>query len=72
MNIKVLLKFVVASWVVYEIANMSYQMGKGRLLKIMKENDITPTEMLDAVESPAKVSIRERMNVRIIEFIAKL
>lgn len=72
MNIKILLKSVVAIWVLYEIANASYQMGKGRLLKIMKKYDITPTEMLDAVESPAKVSIRERMNVKIIEFIAKL
>lgn len=72
MNIKNLLKSVVAIWVLYEIANASYQMGKGRLLKIMKKYDITPTEMLDAVESPAKVSIRERMNIKIIEFIAKL
>lgn len=72
MNIKNLLKSVVAIWVLYEIANASYQMGKGRLLKIMKKYDITPTEMLDAIESPTKVSIRERMNVKIIEFIAKL
>ena len=75
MNIKILLKTLAAVVGVYELMNLSYQLGKGRILGMMKENDLTANEALDAIKACAtKESLgkRERINLKIIEFMAKL
>lgn len=75
MNIKILLKTLAAVVGVYELMNLSYQLGKGRILGMMKENDLTANEALDAIKAcTTKESLgkRERINLKIIEFMAKL
>lgn len=72
MNIKILLK-ILAAVGVYELMDLSYQLGKGRMLGTMKKHDVTATEMLDAIKSSsAKTSFSIRRNLKIIEFVAKL
>lgn len=73
MNIKILLKTLAAVVGVYELMELSYQLGKGRMLGIMKEYDVNANEMLDAIKACAtKVSFVTRVNLKIIEFMAKL
>lgn len=75
MNIKILLKTLAAVVGVYELMDLSYQLGKGRILGIMKEHDLNANEALDAIKACAtKESFgkRERINLKIIEFMAKL
>lgn len=73
MNIKILLKTLAAVVGVYELMNLSYQLGKGRILGIMKGNDLTANEALDAIKACAtKASFGNRVNLKMIEFMAKL
>ena len=53
MNIKILLKTLATVVGVYELMNLSYQLGKGRILGIMKENDLNANEALDAIKACA-------------------
>lgn len=73
MNIKILLKTLAAVVGVYELMNLSYQLGKGRILGMMKENDLTANEALDAIKAcTTKESFGNRVNLKMIEFMAKL
>ena len=73
MNIKILFKTLAAVVGVYELMDLSYQLGKGRILGIMKEHDLNANEALDAIKACAtKVSFGKRVNLKIIEFMAKL
>lgn len=73
MNIKILLKTLAAVVGVYELMNLSYQWGKGRMLGIMKEYDLNATEMLDDIKACAtKASFEKRVNLKMIEFMANL
>jgi hypothetical protein len=72
MKINNLLKLVVISGGIYAISNMCYQYGKGHILKLMKECDISVDEAMEIVENDTKSGpLSERFNWTIIKIAAK-
>ena len=71
MNVKKVLKIAGICGGVYVLTNLSYQLGKGRILGIMERDD-TENDILELLDTHGKhLPIAERINAKIICFAAK-
>ena len=72
MNIKTILKFAAVGGGLYALSNVSFQYGKGFMLRKLKEYDITVEEAIDIAKEDAKnETLGKRINNKIIEVTAK-
>lgn len=56
----------------YALMNLSFQMGKGYMLDMMKKHNATADELLNIIKAYApEAPFAEKANLKIIEFIAK-
>ena len=74
MSIKKTLKTAAICGGIYLLMDLSYQIGKGRILGILKEDDVTVDEVMDLIEEGCAddKSIVRMFRFTVIREIAKL